>query len=172
MPTGWLIAFTVIYFISGAIMCPVSKAVADDKGYNGTLFVIATLLFSGIGLLCACVLPDKKSKNNSEELKTLNENIVALTEAVKKLSEEKNAACRPAFRSEEPAPVRKEVKEEIYRTPKINRTPATANLVFKDGRLVCSACGGRIGFNDKTCPSCGAAIVPAEDSEGGFFKKK
>lgn len=185
MPTGWLIAFIAIYFLSGIIMCPVSKALADDKGYNGVLFAVATVLFSGIGFLCACALPDKKGRDHSDELRSLNENVIALTEAVKKLSEEKKSSPQPMN-----IPVRSDSDIGLYRRdvqgdafarlniqgendrPAPKKTNQTANLIFKEGRLICSACGGRLGFNDKTCPSCGASIVPAKDSEGGFFKKK
>lgn len=182
MSTGWLIAFTVIYFASGIIMCPVSKAVADDKGYNGILFAVATVFFSGIGLLCACALPDKKGHNYSEVIRALTEKVAELTEAVKTLSEVKKTAENPVRGDVQP-PRREEAegeyrrrdpREELYSRPAFSakKRQTTANLVFKDGKLICSACGERISFNDKTCPHCGADIVPAKDSEGGFFKKK
>jgi len=174
METGWLIAFTVFYFVSGAVMCPIAKGLAENKGYNGIIFAIATVLFGGIGLLCACALPDRNKKNETAEaVDRLCEKVADLSDKLediaKKIAEQKVAPPPPKVEAPAPPPqpVRREPPPRVVPPKQIK-----ANLIFKDGKLVCSNCGERIGFKDATCKSCGATIVPANDSEGGFFLKK
>jgi len=170
METGWLIAITVFYFISGALISPVSKSLADSKGYNGIVFAAITVLCGGIGLLCACALPDRTKKDDTAEaIKTLTAKVDEISESLKKLNSGERIQKSPAI----PVDVKPQQNVTPRRAAPVTPRPAsTANMVVRDGKLVCSACGARIGFNDKTCSNCGAQIVPADDSEGGFFKKK
>jgi len=192
-------------------MCPVSKRIADEKGYKGAIFAVATVLFSGIGLLCACALPYKKDetaeavralieKLSSDEKPTENKRRPAqyVAENPRVASPKRNPrpveAAERDFSSRREAPATYADEGEAaslgwqvgtetpaYEAPApraqvrssyIPRGSGTANSILKDGRLVCSACLSPIGFNDETCRRCGAKIVPAEGSEGGFFLKK
>lgn len=208
MGTGWLIAFVVFYFVSGVAMSPVSNRIADEKGYNGIIFAVATILFSGIGLLCACALPNKKDET-AEAIKELIEKISSPEQPNESSDDsrsatggsdisrespvERNAKDIPSRRFVPEAPAAYEDEgeaaslgwrvEEDYPVDEptpltrahasfARRGAATANSILKDGRLVCSACLNPIGFNDAECKHCGAKIVPADDSDGGFFLKK
>lgn len=193
METGWLIAFTVFYILSGIIEAFIASGVAKRKGYGGAAFFIAALLSNAVGLLCACVLPDKKAQETkAAELKQISERLLAIEKKIDAEKPEMAAAktetiVAPAARAEEtrrfepqpepqeqaPVPQRPVPKQtERGAFPSFSSSAKTANLIFKEGRLVCSACGSPLKFNDAVCRGCGAEIVPVDGSDGGFIRKK
>lgn len=195
METGWIVAFTILYFLSGLVEAFIAKNIAERKGYGGNAFFIAALLSNAVGLLCACVLPDKNAqKEKAAALKEISERLSAIEEKigatkVETATGERKEALAPMARDEENERLERERREQAAArlfggekafygvaqpAPVTERSdsPHTANLIFKEGRLVCSACGSPLKFNDVMCRGCGAKIVPADGSDGSFIRKK